>query len=84
MQTRMLSSYLNELTQAKKSTLKGSNDVFTVEEHVDPVETLRREANRKYFSEQNPEYRNSTEWKRLLSTSSGTSSERYSGIKLEV
>lgn len=49
---------------------------------LDPNETLRREANRKYFSADNPTYRHSTEFKRLLSTNSASSTERHSVVPL--
>jgi len=42
------------------------------------AEKLLQEANRKYFSEENAGYRHSTEFKRLLSTGSHASSDRYS------
>lgn len=55
-----------------------ADDVIFVDE-IDDEEQQMKEANRKYFSNENPAFRNSTEFKRLLSTSSQNFSiERYS------
>lgn len=57
-------------------TVKSDNVIFVGEMND---EEQMKEANRKYFSNENPAFRNSTEFKRLLSTSSQNfSNERYS------
>ena len=58
-------------------TVKSDNVIFVGE--MNDEEEQMKEANRKYFSNENPAFRNSTEFKRLLSTSSQNfSNERYS------
>ena len=58
-------------------TVKSNNVIFVGE--INDEEEQMKEANRKYFSNENPAFRNSTEFKRLLSTSSQNfSNERYS------
>ena len=58
-------------------TVKSDNVIFVGE--INDEEEQMKEANRKYFSNENPAFRNSTEFKRLLSTSSQNfSNERYS------
>lgn len=58
-------------------TVKSDNVIFVGE--MNDEEEQMKEANRKYFSNENPSFRNSTEFKRLLSTSSQNfSNERYS------
>ena len=60
-----------------------SPTVFIVDNQNDTdSDTLRREMNKKYFNNDNPTYRHSTEFKRLLSTSSGSSSERHSAVPI--
>ena len=58
-------------------TVKPDNVLFV--DGIDDEDQQMKEANRKYFSNENPAFRNSTEFKRLLSTSSQNfSNERYS------
>ena len=58
-------------------TVKSDNVIFVGK--MNDEEEQMKEANRKYFSNENPAFRNSTEFKRLLSTSSQNfSNERYS------
>ena len=68
-------------TDSKKTlsmeTVKSDNVIFVGK--MNDEEEQMKEANRKYFSNENPAFRNSTEFKRLLSTSSQNfSNERYS------